>query len=134
MTEQMETGTEPELLRLAALGPLKAMFQAKRWRELEVALGDRPVWAFDRPLPPAECVRLLAKRFELAEDLHVLVMGNRSRGGGRDGEMRNSYHCCVLWGEVGSWQEHEMEVDLHLGAKADGAGAWRVSYLGLSGR
>jgi hypothetical protein len=133
VTSQADAGDGPELLRLTALGPLKALFQAKRWSELEAVVGDVPVWAFDRPLPPRECRRFLAELFDPAVDLHVLVTAHRARGN-QGGEVRSSFRCCVVWGEAGSWEEHEMELDLHLGSKPDGAGMFRVCYLGVSGR
>jgi len=133
MTPGASPDATPPFLRLAALGRLRSLFQAKRWSELEEAMGAGPVWAFDRPLSPAECVRHLAAVFGPAEDLQLLVMGNRPRASEGD-EVRNSFHCCLLWGEAGSWEEHELELDLHLGSRPDGEGGWRVSYLGFSVR
>jgi len=133
MTPEASADAMPPFLRLGALGRLRRLFQAKRWSELAEAMGAGPIWAFDRPLPPAECVRLLAEVFGPAEDLSLLVTGNRPRASG-GGEIRSTFQCCVLWGEAGSWEERELEFDLHLGSRADGAGAWCVSYLGFSVR
>jgi hypothetical protein len=121
----------PLPLQLAGLGELKALLEAKNWAALGRTLDMPSLWAFDRPLPVAESMRLLAELFAGAQELKLLVTAVRRREM-RGGEHRSSFACCLMWGEAGSWTEHEVELELHLGSRALAGGGWHVSYLGVT--
>jgi hypothetical protein len=118
-------------LRLPSLVGLKSCLEAKDWPELARTLDLPSVWAFDRPLPVAAAVSLLGELFAGAEDLKLLVTAVR-HWETRDDEIRASFVSCLMWGEAGTWAEHEFEFDLHLGSRTRADGEWRVSYLGLT--
>jgi len=118
-------------LRLPSLVGLKSCLEAKDWTALARALDLPSVWVFDRPLAVAAAVDLLGEIFAGAEDLKLLVTAVR-HWETRGDEIRASFVSCLMWGEAGTWAEHEFEFDLHLGSLARADGGWRVSYLGLT--
>jgi hypothetical protein len=122
-------GTGPPGLELPALARLRSAFKDKRWDAIASMIDAPWIWAFDRPLPVPEAVRALGALFDAALDLELLVTAALQRAR-RGDEARDSFRCCVMWGEPGGWREHELEFDLHLGAPS-GGGA-RLSYLGLT--
>lgn len=129
MTEPMVAGVAR--LRLPSLLELKSFLEAKDWAALMEALELDSVWAFDRPLPVAAAVGLLAEVLAEARDVKLLVTGVR-RWESRENEVRASFVSCLMWGEAATWTEHEHDFDLHLGVRSPETGGWRVSYLGVT--
>jgi hypothetical protein len=109
----------------------KQLLEARRWPELAGRLGMREVWAFDRALPVGEALDRLAAILGAAEDIHLWVervlAAETAEAAGH-----LSLACCLMWGEAGSFADHERELELHLGFQRDGDGAWSIDYLGVT--
>jgi hypothetical protein len=109
----------------------KELLEAKRWTELGELLTLREVWAFDRALPVAEALRRLAAILDAAEDIHLWVERVlAAETAAASGHL--SLACCLMWGEAASFADHERELDLHLGFRRGGDGAWSIDYLGVT--
>lgn len=127
---EMPAASEPLPLRLGALGKLKSLLEVGDWPDLRLALGELEVWVFDRPLAAAEGVDALEALLAKAEDRRLLVMTLLKEE--RHGELfQASFTCCLMWGEPETWQEHEIELDLHLGYTGN-EDDWCLRYLGIT--
>jgi len=116
---------------LPTMAKLRSRFRRRDWNGIEALLDCDRVWTFDRPITVDEFATTLDELFRDAVDLDLLISGMRFEGASGDNR-RDSFRCCVMWGETGSWKEHEFEFDLHVGSKLNSEGEWRVSHLGLT--
>jgi hypothetical protein len=118
----------PLPLRLGPLENFRGLLERSLWQELEQQLPEH-LWIFDRPYTPAQFRNALEELLGTAIDIKLLVLTMLKQQ--ETGEMLQAgYTCCLLWGERGSWNDHELEFDLHLGYKVS-AGDWKLSYLGI---
>jgi len=109
---------------------LKDLFEGKRWQEFGEGLGLPTLWFFDEPLALDEALSRAEARLGQARELEVTlerILSNTASGS----EASGSYTCCLMWLEAEGWQQREVEFDLHLGFRKDGA-HWRVSYAGIT--
>jgi len=116
---------------LQALGEIKRLLEAGRWADLRALLDLPTVWAWDRPLTGSEFHAALADILGSAVDVQLLVLAALRRVRER-GETRASYTCCLLWAYPGSWEDHDVEFDIHLGYSGGGARPFEVRYLGIT--
>lgn len=109
---------------------LKRAVEQRRWDELAWRIESAEVWAFDRPLPTAEALGHVAAILDGTEDL--FLDADRVLKAEIDGDRAHlSLACCLMWGEAGSWREHEYELDLHAGFRRRGE-TWAIAYLGAT--
>ena len=116
---------------LEALGAIESCLEAGRWAELRSLIDLPAVWAWDRPLSGAEFHDAVAEVLEPAVDVQLLVLAALRRERAQ-GVTRTSYTCCLLWAYPGSWEDHELEFDIHLGYTGGGSGPFVLRYLGIT--
>jgi hypothetical protein len=110
----------------------KQLFETRRWAELGEHVRVAELWTFDRPMPMAEALGHLETIFRNAIDIHLwverILKAETTESAGH-----LSLNCCLMWGEEGTFKEHEFEMDLHFGFRpAATEAAWEISYLGVT--
>jgi hypothetical protein len=127
-----------DLDRLRGLAQaFKLLFEARRWAELGEHVRVPWLWTFDRPMTTAEALGHLETIFRNAIDMHLWIERIlKAETGETDGHL--SLNCCLMWGEEGTFKDHEFEMDLHFGFRRTGApenaehDGWEITYLGVS--
>jgi hypothetical protein len=110
---------------------LRRAFQERRWREVADLFAFDRLWAFDAPLAKDAACDWADKRFAKVRDLEVSLVRVLRTLASED-EPSGSYTCCLLWIDEDTWEQHEVEFDLHLGFGRDADGRWQVAHLGLT--
>jgi hypothetical protein len=110
----------------------KRLFEAKRWAELGEHVRVSELWTFDRPMPMAEALGHLETIFRNAIDMHLWVE-RILKAEATESAGHLSLNCCLMWGEEGTFKEHEFEMDLHFGFRHVATeAAWEITYLGVT--
>lgn len=116
----------------APLIDLKQMIEQRLWNDLRKRMGKgATVWLFDRAAGAGELIDLLRALLDDAVDVKLITMAHKCTEK-RDGLTHFSRTCTLIWGERLSWKEHEVDFDLHLGARRGRGRDWNIAYIGAT--
>jgi hypothetical protein len=116
---------------LSAVHELGRVLASRSWGELQSLIAGAALWAFDRPLTGDELLDTAQRLLAGAVDVKLLLLHVWKREVWKSevrklesGEERShlTLAAVLLWGEQGSWREHELPFDLHVELRAENGG------------
>ncbi|HEX4966713.1 MAG TPA: hypothetical protein VF173_38235 [Thermoanaerobaculia bacterium] len=123
----MASSDEP--IRVVA-AQFRDALEAKDWEGLARILSFPSVWVQDRPLRTADFIERAREVLGEAEDVELLLVRVlRADVGESSGHA--SVTTRLLWSSAKTWEEHQLEFDLHFGFEKHDE-TWRLAFLGVS--